>query len=65
MTQTGGNPPRFKVFGRDLKYLHWSYKRYMEKEMRELADFGGTPIEFDFESNSGRTRGKKTVAPKA
>ena len=65
MTQIGGNPPRFKVFGRDLKYLHWSYKRYMEKEMRELADFGGTPIEFDFESNSGRTRGKKTVAPKA
>ena len=56
MTQTGVSPPKFKVFGRDLKYLHWSYKRYMEKELRKYQDFNGTPIEFEFESNSGNTK---------
>lgn len=59
ITQVGSGPPRFKVFGRDLKYLHWSYKRYMEKEMREVRDFGGTPVEFIFESNAGNQKTKR------
>ncbi len=56
MTQTGSNPPRFKIFGRDLRYLHWSYKRHLEHKMRELRDFGGTAIIFEFESNSGKNK---------
>lgn len=54
ITQSDINPPTFKVFGRDVKYLHWSYKRYMEKELREVYDFSGTPIEFQFINNSGK-----------
>jgi GTP-binding protein len=56
MTQVGSHPPRFKVFGRDLKYLHWSYKRYMDKEIRQVLELEGTPVEFEFESNAGRNK---------
>lgn len=44
-----GNPvPSFKVFGSHTKFLHWSYKRYMEKDMREHYGYAGTPIKFWF-----------------
>lgn len=48
MVQTDTSPPWFVVFGSDLKYLHWSYKRYLEKQMRSEYDFSGTPIMFSF-----------------
>jgi len=59
VTQVDSGPPRFRVFGRDLKYLHWSYKRFMDKEIRRLHDFVGTPVEFEFESNAGKQAPKK------
>ncbi len=40
--------PTFKIYGRDTKFLHWSYKRYMEKELRNEFGFEGTPIKFWF-----------------
>ncbi len=44
-----GNPnPSFKVFGNQTKFLHWSYKRYMERAFRETYDITGTPIKFWF-----------------
>ncbi len=44
-----GNPiPSFKVFGAHTKFLHWSYKRFMEREFRETHDIVGTPIKFWF-----------------
>lgn len=44
-----GNPiPSFKVFGSHTKFLHWSYKRYMERELREEYGYAGTPIKFWF-----------------
>ena len=30
--------PTFKVFGAHTKLLHWSYKRYLEKELRNEFD---------------------------
>ena len=36
--------PTFKVFGAHTKLLHWSYKRYLEKELRNEFGFAGTPI---------------------
>lgn len=56
ITQVEQRPPTFQIFGRDTKYLHWSYKRYMEKILREAYDFSGTPIEFVFKSNSGKDK---------
>lgn len=48
MVQTDVAPPWFVIFGSDLRYLHWSYKRYLEKTMRAEFDFDGTPIMFSF-----------------
>ncbi len=43
------NPiPAFKVFGSHTKYLHWSYKRYMDRTFRETYDYAGSPIQFWF-----------------
>lgn len=46
--QTDTMPPWFVVYGSELKFLHWSYKRYLERRIREVADFTGTPIFFSF-----------------
>lgn len=44
-----GNPnPSFKVFGAHTRFLHWSYKRYMERKFREAFEVTGTPIKFWF-----------------
>jgi GTPase len=48
MVQTDTSPPWFVIFGADLRYLHWSYKRYLERIMRETYDFSGTSIMFSF-----------------
>ncbi len=48
MVQTDTCPPWFVVYGSDLSLLHWSYKRYLERRLREAFDFTGTPIFFSF-----------------
>ena len=48
MVQTDTNPPWFVVHGSELSLLHWSYKRYLERRLRETIDFTGTPIFFSF-----------------
>lgn len=49
MVHEEGNPiPSFKVFGSHTKFLHWSYKRYMERKFREVYRLEGTPLKFWF-----------------
>lgn len=48
MVQTDQSPPWFVIFGGNLKLLHWSYKRYLETQLRNHFDFTGTPIMFSF-----------------
>lgn len=49
MTQEDDNPiPAFKVFGSHTKFLHWSYKRFMEREFRARYNFEGSAIQFWF-----------------
>jgi GTPase len=49
MVQESDNPiPAFKIFGSQTKFLHWSYKRYMDRKFRENYDMAGTPIQFWF-----------------
>lgn len=50
MVQTDSNPPWFVVHGRELKLLHWSYKRFLERKLREKFPLTGTPIFFSFKS---------------
>lgn len=59
MVQEDDNPtPAFKIFGAHTKFLHWSYRRYMEKELRETFGFAGTAIELWFiEKHVGHKHG--------
>lgn len=58
MVQTDVAPPWFVIFGGNLKLLHWSYKRYLERQLRENYDLAGTPIMFSFRQESGRVSKK-------
>lgn len=46
--QEADSPTNFQVYGRDTKFLHWSYKRFMERKLREKYGFEGTPVKFWF-----------------
>ncbi len=48
IVQEADDPINFKVYGSHTKFLHWSYKRYMERELREKFGFSGTPVRFWF-----------------
>jgi GTP-binding protein len=48
ITQTEEATPTFKVFGSHTKFLHWSYQRYLDKQLRQSFGFEGTPIKFYF-----------------
>lgn len=49
MAQETDNPtPSFKIFGSNTKFIHFSYRRYLENHFRRHYDFSGTPIEFWF-----------------
>ncbi len=48
IVQEADNPTNFKIYGAHTKLLHWSYKRYLERELRERFGFEGTAIKFWF-----------------
>lgn len=49
MVQEDDNPtPAFKIFGAHTKFLHWSYRRYMERELRATFNFEGTALQLWF-----------------
>lgn len=48
LVQSDTAPPWFILFGSDLRYLHWSYKRYLERALREEFDFVGTSIKLSY-----------------
>lgn len=44
IVQTDVCPPWFVVHGHNLELLHWSWKRFLERKIREKYPFVGTPI---------------------
>jgi GTP-binding protein len=48
ITQTGSKPPSFTVFGAHSPFLHWSYKRYLERELRQEFGFEGTAVRMEY-----------------
>ena len=44
MTQVGIKPPHFVVFCNDKKLFHFSYRRYLENQIRSVFGLEGTPI---------------------
>lgn len=61
--QEADNPTNFKVFGSETKFLHWSYKRYMERVFREAFGFGGTAIRFWFFDRRDPKRSERLQPP--
>ena len=68
ISQSDSNPPWFIIHGSNLKFVHWSYKRYLERLIRENFDYSGTPIKFSFrdekqikENRARISAGKKIV----
>ncbi len=56
IVQTDTCPPWFVVHGRDLGLLHWSYKRFLERKIREKYPFVGTPIMFSYRNDNSRKK---------
>jgi len=48
VVQTDNSPPWFVIYGSNLKFIHWSYKRYIERNFRDSFDYIGTPVKFSF-----------------
>ena len=44
MTQVATGPPTFVVFVNDTELMHFSYKRFLENQLREAFYFEGTPL---------------------
>jgi GTP-binding protein len=51
IVQTDVCPPWFVVHGHDLELLHWSWKRFLERKIREKYPLVGTPIMFSYRSD--------------
>lgn len=51
IVQTDTCPPWFVVHGREMEFMHWSYKRFLERKIREQYPFIGTPIFFSFKND--------------
>ena len=54
IVQTDTCPPWFVVHGHDLELLHWSWKRFLERKIREKYSFVGTPIMISYRSDSDK-----------
>jgi len=46
MTQATVKPPTFVLFVNNRELMHFSYRRYLENQLRENFGFAGTPIHF-------------------
>ena len=52
IVQTDTCPPWFVVHGHELGLLHWSWKRFLERKIREKYPFVGTPIMISYRNDN-------------
>jgi GTP-binding protein len=52
-TQASIDPPTFILFVNEPAIIHFSYRRYLERAIREAYDFEGTAIKLVFRARSG------------
>ncbi len=62
MVQTDTTPPWFVIHGSNLKFVHWSYKRYLERALRETYNYAGTPVKFSFIDEKQVKANKERIA---
>jgi len=46
--ETDNTTPAFKIFGSSSRFVHWSYRRYLERSLREEFGFEGSPVQLWF-----------------
>ncbi|WP_029906321.1 ribosome biogenesis GTPase Der [Mycoplasmopsis opalescens] len=51
--KTDDEIPTFIFFVNNKKYLHWSYQRFLENQIRMVLDYTGCPINLIFRNRSG------------
>ncbi|HAF16716.1 MAG TPA: ribosome biogenesis GTPase Der, partial [Peptococcaceae bacterium] len=54
VTQVAVRPPVFVFFVNNTKLVHFSYKRYLENQLREAYGFEGTPVRLKFKARRRR-----------
>ena len=67
MVQETDNPtPAFKIFSSHTQYVHWSYRRYLERNLRERFGFTGTAVQLWFieKHETHRHGNSPTLAPR-
>jgi GTP-binding protein len=66
-TQVGVAPPTFVFFANDAGSIHFSYRRYLENQIREVFAFHGTPIKLVFRNRESvrlpRRRASRSHSP--
>ncbi len=62
IVQTDTLPPWFVIYGSNLKFVHWSYKRYLERTVREAYNYSGIPIKFSFRDEKQIKMNKERIA---
>jgi len=62
IVQTDTTPPWFVIHGSNLKFVHWSYERYLERLIRETYNYAGTPIKLSFRDEKQMKENKQRVA---
>jgi len=59
--EEGNDSPNFKIFGSQLKFLHWSYRRHLDRTFRETFGFAGTPFKFWYIDQHEKREGKDRI----
>jgi GTPase len=65
-TQAGSTPPTFILFAAEAASVHFSYRRYLENQLRAAFGFGGTPIRLvirEREREASTRKGPRRQAP--
>ena len=45
--QIGSNPPKIQIKFHNAELVHFSYKRYIENELRNIFDLRGVPLQLE------------------
>jgi len=62
--ETDNSTPAFKIFGSQTSFVHWSYRRYLERALRGQYGFEGTPIQIWFiEKHIAHKHGNSPTLP--
>lgn len=64
MSQVDVHPPQFVIFVNKKDYLHFSYLRYLENQLRESFGFEGTAIRLDMREKESPLKKKPRRKPR-